>query len=112
MLERMQVWNGHYFLSRDSSFFLDCNPHTSISISIVSLSLSLANAAYVQCSSMFVPSGDFFLQSSNRTWAYCEVVFNIYKDETDFDYSVSVGQPAGFSLGLRLDNGHAGGREE
>lgn len=40
------------------------------------------------------------------------MVFNIYKDETDFDYSVSVGQPTGFSLGLGLENGHAGAREE
>lgn len=40
------------------------------------------------------------------------MVFIIYLDETDFYHSVSVGQPAGFSLLLGLNNGHAGGREE
>lgn len=33
---------------------------------------------------------------------------NIYMDETDNDDSISVGQPAGFRLWLRLDNRHAG----
>lgn len=77
--------------------------------------------AYDACSSMFVLER-FLHRVKHGT--YCEMVFctlsssrttarfNIYKDETDIDVCISVGQPAGFSLLLRLDNAHAGGREE